>query len=264
MTRHGAEPGVTLDDVRRFSAALERLPVRQGARERVLRLVIRSWCRLVGWRLEVTVSAPLPQRERVMGAGCVVAAAPHRAWVEPFLLLAAWPSDAARLVWLADGRTVNRSRWRRCLLPRLGVIPIAPVAGGPRAYGELVAAACAKGHAVAVFPEVGPPSPADRTRRISPGFGYLALRAGAPVVPVVIGGTHHIVRGSTFSVDVRAPLQAGEATPTLFAPAARERAHALAHEFETVVASVLPGRTRQAEACAPARDQWQWLARLLG
>ncbi len=194
----------------------------------------------------------------------MVAAAPHRAWVEPFLLLLAWPADAARLVWLADGRTVTRSWWRRRLLPRLGVIPIAAGAGGPRTYADLVAEVCARGHAVVVFPEVGPPSAADRARRISPGFAYLALRAGAPVVPVVVGGTHRLVRGAHLSVDMCTPIDPGAAVDDPFTPAARERAHDLARAFAETVASVLPERTRQADALGPARDRWKWLGRLLG
>ena len=118
-----------------------------------------------------------------LGSGCLVACAPHRTWLEPFLLLAAWPEDAARLVWLADGTTVTRSWWRRRLLPRLGILPIERRAGGPGAYLEAAAAALAAGAALVVFPEKGPPSPPDRTRTIAPGFAYLARRAGARTCP---------------------------------------------------------------------------------
>src|SRR3989304_5134596 len=98
--------------------------------ERLLRRAIRAWCRLCAWDIEVAQAAPLPRahggRPR---AGCIVAAAPHRAWVEPFLLAAAWPEDAARLVWVADRETATGSAWRRILLPHLGAIPVDPAAG---------------------------------------------------------------------------------------------------------------------------------------
>jgi 1-acyl-sn-glycerol-3-phosphate acyltransferase len=264
MNRDADDGLLRPQDRQRFRAGLASRSTRQGWFERVLRVTIRAWCRLVDWRLVVGETGPLPLRDGVAGAGCVVVAAPHRAWVEPFLLAAAWPPGAARLVWLADGATVSRSWWRRRLLPRLGVIPIASQGGGPRAYAELAAEACRRGLAVVVFPEVGPPSPPARARRISPGFAYLALRAGAPVVPVVIGGTHHIVRGSRFSIDIGRALDPGAPVDDPFTPVARQRAHALVARFEQVVAARLPERTRAADAAAPPRDRWTWLARLFG
>jgi 1-acyl-sn-glycerol-3-phosphate acyltransferase len=263
MKGHRASATVDQMDLERFHAALAVVSARQGLFERALRLVIRVWCRVVAWHVSVVLADPLPERGGVPAAGCVVAAAPHRAWVEPFLLVAVWPPDAARLVWLADGATVTRSWWRRRLLPRLGVIPVSG-RSGPRAYAELAAAACGRGLAVVVFPEVGPASPPDRARRISPGFAYLALRAGAPVVPVVIGGTHHIARGSSFSLDIGAHIEADPPMADPFTTEGRERAEAISASFERTVAVLLPGRTRQADAVAPARERWAWLARLFG
>jgi hypothetical protein len=78
----------------------------------------------------------------------------------------------------------------------------------------------------------------------------------------VIGGTHHIVRGSRFSLDIGRSLEPGPAAPDPFTSDGRERAHALACRFEEIVASVLPERTRQADAAAPPRDRWTWLATL--
>jgi 1-acyl-sn-glycerol-3-phosphate acyltransferase len=249
-------------DLERFERAIRTVPARQGRFERLLRVVIRMWCRLVAWRLRIAGLEQLPVRDGVLGAGCVVAAAPHRAWVEPFLLFAAWPPDAARLVWLADGRTATRSWWRRWLLPRLGVIPIASASAGPRAYSRSVALVCERGGAVAVFPEVGAPSPPDRTRRISAGFAYLALAARAPVLPVAIGGTHRIVRGSAFTVDVLAPLDPGDPLVDPFAPPGRARAHELRAQLQAAIASALPARTAQADAAAPERERWRWLGAL--
>lgn len=252
-------------DLHRFDEALSRLTARQGWFERSLRIVTRVWCRIVAWRIDVDGVALLPRPDGgLAGAGSVVVAAPHRAWVEPFLLHLAWPPDAARLVWLADGRTVTRSWWRRHLLPRLGVIPIDAGAGGPRAYAELAAKVLAGGHAVVVFPEVGPPSAPDRPRRISPGFAYLALRAGAPLVPVAIGGTHRIVRGASFSVDVLDPIDVGPAMVDPFTADGRAHAHGLAARYDEAITAKLPSRTAQADARAPERERWRWLADLFG
>jgi 1-acyl-sn-glycerol-3-phosphate acyltransferase len=259
MATHG---DVSPDDLRRFRDALATVRPRQGRFERLLRGVVSTWCRAVGWKLTVSGADSLPVRDGVPGAGCVVAVAPHRAWVEPFLLVAAWPAEAARLVWLADGRTATRSWWRRRLLPRLGVIPISARAGGPRAYAEQAALAVERGCAVVVFPEVGPPSPPARTRALSPGFAYLALRSGAPVVPAVVAGTHRLVRGSPLSVDFCAALEPGEAMPDPLTPPGRTRAGRLRGEVAEAMAGVLPSRTAWADAAAPARARWRWLGTL--
>jgi 1-acyl-sn-glycerol-3-phosphate acyltransferase len=251
------------DDLGRFREALARRSFRQGRMERLLRRLIRTGAWLAGWQLEVEGMEALPRDPgRPAAAGCIVAPAPHRAWLEPFLLLWAWPSDAARLVWLADGRTATRSRWRRWLLPRIGIIPIARGAGGPRAYAELAARVLDAGAAVVVFPEVGPPSEPARTRRISAGFSYLARRAGAPVIPVVIGGTHHIVRGSSFSLQALDPLDGGVADPDPFGSAVRTEVHELAERYAHVLNERLPAHTARADRLAPPRDRWTWLARL--
>jgi 1-acyl-sn-glycerol-3-phosphate acyltransferase len=252
------------EDLGRFEEVLAGLTPRQGGPEAWLRRLFAAWCRVVGWSITVEFAAPLPTVGGRPGAGCVVAAAPHRAWVEPFLLFAAWPPDASRLVWLADARTVTRSWWRRRLLPKVGVLPVTPGAGDPRRYAMAASAAARAGHAIAVFPEVGPPSPSDRTRRISPGFAYLALAAGAPIIPVVIGGTHHIVRGSSFSLGIGRALETGTAMSEPFEPAGRERAARLAQDVSSEFEADLPRRNAWTDARAPARDRWGWLATLLG
>ena len=263
MSRPQRQP-LTPSDRRRFERALVAVAPGHGRLERVLRLVMRVAFRLLGWRLEsLDVDAlPVDPAGRP-GAGCIVAPAPHRAWIEPFLLLSAWPAKGAHLIWLADGRTVTRSWWRRRLLPRLGVIPITGGTGGPASYAELAARALGAGAAVVIFPEVGPPSDPDHVRRISPGFAYIARRSGAPVVPVVIGGSHRIVRGSRFSLQVLAPLHPGASDPQPFRSSARAAAQALAGDYEATVNAALPALNVRAAALGPRDDRWAWLSRLL-
>lgn len=231
-----------------------------------LRWLVRAGSRLVGWRIEAYGRRLLPVGIGGRPAGgCLVAPAPHRAWIDPFLLIAAWPPDAARLVWFGDGPTMVRSWWRRWLFPRLGMIPITPGSGGPRAYAELASSVLATGAALVIFPEKGPPSPPESTRVIAPGFAYLARRAGAPVIPVVLGGTHRIVRGSPFTVDVLAPLSGAApalAPDVLFSPVGRSLAAALVADYRAAIGAVLPARTARADARRPERDRWRWLATL--
>ncbi len=250
-------------ELARFHDALARLSVRQGRFERLLRLAIRVGCRVFAFHVDVSFAAdPRRRPGRRAGAGCVIAAAPHRAWIEPFLLVAAWPADAERLVWLADERTVTRSWWRRRVLPRVGVIPVGHTVGDPGAYADAAARVLAAGAALVVFPEKGAPSPPERTRAISPGFAYLARRAGAPVIPVVIAGTHHIVRGSSFGIRFLDHIETGEADTDPFARASRPKAHALTDRYAGIVNAALPELNVETDARRPARDRWPWLARL--
>lgn len=250
-------------DAARFRAALASRSHEQGRLEWLLRRVIRAYCRVVDWHVSVSWQAELPAMTTTRrGSGCLVACAPHRTWLEPFLLLAAWPEDAARLAWLADGPTVTRSRWRRRLLPRLGILPIEGRVGGPGAYLEAGAAALAAGAALVVFPEKGPPSQADRTRPIAPGFAYLARRAGAPVVPVVVAGSHAVMRGSHFSVTFLEMLPAGAPDPEALSAASRPLAHALAERVAETFDGELPGRNAQTDAQLPRVARWRWLGGL--
>ena len=250
-------------DTQRFRAALGSRSARQGWFERSLRLVIRAWCWAVGWRLEVGPMTDLPARTTsAPGSGCLVAGAPHRAWVEPFLLMAAWPADAAPLVWLADGRTVTGSWWRSRFLPKVGVIPIEGSVRALHGYAEMAAQVLAAGAAVVVFPETGPASEPGRLRTISPGFAYLARRAGAPIVPVVFGGTHAIMRGSTFSVDALEWIDVGPADREPFSPESRRLAHELTERYTATIAAALPERNALTAARRPDRERWRWLATL--
>lgn len=238
---------------------------RQGWFERALRSLIRAWCWVVGWRITVRGVDLLPRSVGgAPAAGCVVAVAPHRAWIDPFLLVAAWPSGAARLAWVGDGATMTRSAWRRWLLPRLGMIPIAPGSGGPRVYAELAAGVLAAGGAVVIFPERGAPSAPDQTRTIARGFAYLALRAGAPVVPVALGGTHRLVRDVPLFVDILAPIApAGDRRmEEPFTPEGLDLAHDLVARYRAAIAPVLTERTGDADARRPARERWSWLEAL--
>jgi 1-acyl-sn-glycerol-3-phosphate acyltransferase len=250
-------------DIQRFREGLRRAAVRQGPLDAALRILIRAFCRLVAWRVDATGFDGLPHGSGgPPGAGCLVVAAPHRAWIDPFLVLAAWPPSAARLVWFGDGATMARSWWRRWLFPRLGMIPISAGSGGPQAYASLAAEVMDAGAALVIFPEKGPPSAPDATRTISPGFAYLAIHAGAPVVPVVLAGTHRIVRGSSFTVDALPSIDTGTADDQVFSPDGRRRTAALADRYRAVIAAMLPARTALADARRPGRDRWPWLATL--
>ena len=203
-----ADPARTPTDRARMRAALARMSPRQGRLDALVRLVVRTGFALVGWRLHVAGLELIPRDRAGRVTPCVVAVAPHRGWIDPFLLLLAWPRDAPRLTWFGDERTMVRSWWRRRLLPRLGMLPI-PVTASRGAVRDHLADArtvLGRGCCLVIFPEKGPPSPRGRTRTIAHGAAWLAAAGVAPVVPVAIGGFLETGLGTRFRLRVLAPM----------------------------------------------------------
>jgi 1-acyl-sn-glycerol-3-phosphate acyltransferase len=57
-----------------------------------------------------------------------------------------------------------------------------------------------------LFPETGFPAPVGTTRPISPGIGYIALRSGAPIVPIVLGGNDVLYLGRRITMRIQPPV----------------------------------------------------------
>ena len=195
----------------RYLAALRRVSPRQCALDLAVRAAVTAGFTLLGWRVRASGRGSLPRDADGRIRPCVLAAAPHRGWPDPFLVLLAWPRDAPRLAWFGDEVTMTRSWWRRRLLPHLGMIPIPTTPSAAAVAAHLDAARVVLGHgcAVVVFVEKGPPSPRGRTRTIAPGAAWLALAGGVPLVPVAIGGFLETGLGTRFRVRVLGPIRPG-------------------------------------------------------
>jgi 1-acyl-sn-glycerol-3-phosphate acyltransferase len=84
---------------------------------------------------------------------------------------------------------VYEKRWARWFYDRMGVIPVP--AGGGRGAAPALRAALRKlraGELVGVFPEGGVRSDADPDV-VFPGAAMLAVRGGAPIIPISILGS---------------------------------------------------------------------------
>ncbi|MGH2455777.1 MAG: lysophospholipid acyltransferase family protein [Candidatus Limnocylindria bacterium] len=220
------------------------------------------------FRLELQGAEHLPRDEQGRPAGGWIAAGlPHRRWIDPFLLVMLLPAEP-RVVFFGDGRAIYRSPLRRLLFRLLGgVVPIWP-GGGVRAFGRHVEGArqvIAGGAVFALFPEAGPPSDPGRARRVEPGIGYLALRTGAPIVPLAIGGNDELYRGRRLVLRVLPAVSptelAGGAIPAEGTADERRAARRVAAELhrrtEAAVASV-HARVDLTSMDEPRR--WRWLS----
>lgn len=242
-------------------AALARLPASQTTLDRGIRLGVRVCFLLVDWRVRADGLERLPRDGTGRVLPCVLAVAPHRGWMDPFVLLLAWPRDAPRLTWFGDGPTMARSWWRRWLLPRLGMIPILPAAT-PGAIREHLADArtvLGNGSCLVIFPEKGPPSPRGRIRTIAPGAAWLAAAGSAPLVPVAIGGFLETGLGTRYRLRILEPL-APPAVP-LDTAGGRRAARATTEALAAALAPAID-ELETWSARANARRPLPWLRRL--
>jgi 1-acyl-sn-glycerol-3-phosphate acyltransferase len=230
---------------------------------RALRVVWRGLGAALGLRIVVRGLGHLPAGADGRPAGGWIAAGlPHRTWIDPFLLWVVLPVEP-RLVFFGDARTMARSPLRRWVVRRIGgIIPI-PSHGGPRAFATHVATAgevLRAGAVFCLFPESGPPAPLGEARPIAPGLGYVGLRSGAPIVPIVIGGNHELFLGRRIVVRILPPTTAsdlaglgpGDEAPVAGSRAEREAAHRASAALHAMTADAVSAAHRTAEP-APGR-----------
>jgi len=229
--------------------------------------------RLLGIRLRLEGAEHLPRTTDGRPAGGWIAAGvPHRTWVDPFVLALLLPVEP-RLVWLGDGPAIFRSRLRRVVFRRIGgVIPIWP-GGGRRAVDahlEGARAALDAGAVFALFPEVGKAVPVDLARPFGAGLGYVALRTGAPIVPLVLGGTHELYLGRRLVLRVLpqvtarelAGLEPDEPLPPHEGREEQDAAHRVVEALHALTAEAVASTHRAVEPAPGGRKQWRGLTHL--
>lgn len=229
--------------------------------------------RMLRIRLRLDGAEHLPRTADGRPAGGWIAVGvPHRTWVDPFVLALLLPIEP-RLVWLGDGRAILRSPLRRIVFRRIGgVIPIWP--GGGRgavdAHFAGAQAALDAGAVFALFPEVGPAVPVDRARGFGAGVGYVALRTGAPLVPLILGGTHELYLGRRILLRVLPPVTARElaglrpedAVPAPGSREEKESAHRIVAALHALTADAVTATHIAAEPGPGARKRWRGLTHI--
>jgi 1-acyl-sn-glycerol-3-phosphate acyltransferase len=148
--------------------------------------------------------------ERMPARGPAVVVAPHRSWLDPACVGGACPRPVRFLVL----ETVYRLRGASWFFRRMLSVPVRP--GG---FGSLAALRAAlrvleRGEVVGVFPE-GRVMGRDAGGTIHPGAALLALRAGAPIVPMAIHGSAAAwPHGRRWPGPARVRVSIGEPIPT--------------------------------------------------
>ena len=141
---------------------------------------------ILGLFLRVSVEG----RANVPAGGCLVVSN-HLSWTDTLFIAYALPRRPV-LHTMANRSTVFNTRFKRWLLPRVGVFPVSRARGAldeeavNRVYDLLEA-----GERVLVFPE-GAYGKDGQLRPLKDGVGYFALNSGKPLLPVSLSGTDRL------------------------------------------------------------------------
>ncbi len=185
--------------------------------------------------------------------GYLVVAAIHRGWMDPFLILDALPLEP-RAWFLGSGPSAFSARWHELLLHRLGgMLPVWRGGVGVDQHVASARAVLANGGVFVLLPEGGVAGPPDRLGTFRHGAALIALRTGAPIVPIALAGTDELYIGKGMASRILPPTSARvlladqwDGTP----PEAGSRselalARALTRRFEEVlgpaVTAIYPG-----------------------
>lgn len=215
-------------------------------------------------RLDVRGQAGLPP------GGYLAFCALHRSWVDPLVLVHALPREP-RVWFMGSGATAFDRRWKERLLHRIGgLLPVWRGGTDIAVHERATRAVVEEGAVLALFAEGAIAGPPDRPARLRDGAALLALRTGAPIVPVAICGAEELYRGKHIAVRIlssttpAALLGASWQGPP--PPGTREELRA-AHALTAAIAG------RLADAVAEAypgtvdppgrRRRWTWLTRLM-
>jgi 1-acyl-sn-glycerol-3-phosphate acyltransferase len=199
-----------------------------------------AWLLRVGLVLEGAEHLPRDSRGRASG-GWIAAVVPHRTWVDPFVPWILLP-ERPRFAFFGDARTMARSPLRRFVVRRLGgVIPIParPDASNVDVHLDAAARALEAGMVFMVMPEVGAASAPGEPRRLGRGLAYVALRTGAPIVPLVLGGNHELFLGRRIVLRALPPLESPEPRTTPGSTSERAAAQRLTQAFTEHVRSAV-------------------------
>src|SRR5712691_8575893 len=172
-----------------------------GVRSRIARLIVRVLFAAV---FRIRHCGTLPAR------GPLLVVANHQGWADGFVLAASFPLSAeVRL--LGDREGTGKVWWWRAVGMVITIERTSTTAD--RAAIAATLAALERGQIVVVFAEGRVSRAESALGPFERGVGYLALRSGAPVLPVWLSGTAELYLGRELALIAGRPRVAA-ATPT--------------------------------------------------
>ena len=149
-------------------------------------------------------------RELLPRGGYLLIAAAHRGWMDPFVVIHALPVEP-RAWFLGSGPSTFTSRWREWLIRRLGgLLPVWRGGVGIARHVDAARAVVGNGGVFAQMPEGTVSGPPGRLGPFRHGAGVIALRTGAPIVPLAMAGTEELYVGKRMASRVLAPTSVAE------------------------------------------------------
>jgi 1-acyl-sn-glycerol-3-phosphate acyltransferase len=241
------------------------------ARASILYRLLRLFGRFVLFGLFRFRVATSGQERLPREGGYLLIGAAHRGWIDPFLVMHALPAEP-RPWFLGSAPSTFTSRWREVLIHRVG--GLFPVWRGGHGVEQHVAAARAvirNGAVFAQMPEGTVSGPAGRIGAFRNGAALIALRTGAPIVPLAMAGTEELYLGRRLASEVLEPTSArallGDAWDGTLPPEGSreelELARRLTRRFEQVlgpaVERLYPGTVDPPDHRRRLRRRLTWL-----
>ena len=175
---------------------------------RVVRLFARFVCFIL-LRFQVRTSG----QEHLPTGGYLLVAAAHRGWMDPFVVMHALPVEP-RAWFLGSAPSTFTSKSRERLVHTLG--GLLPVWRGGVKIDQHVDAARAvvgNGGVFVQMPEGTVSGPPGTTGPFRIGWAVIALRTGAPIVPMAIAGTEELYVGRRMVSRVLRARRIGDLAP---------------------------------------------------
>ncbi|MBI2781410.1 MAG: 1-acyl-sn-glycerol-3-phosphate acyltransferase [Chloroflexi bacterium] len=172
---------------------------------RAFRLLVRFVLfGLLRFRIDTSGQEHLPK------GGYLLIAGAHRGWMDPFVAMHAVPAEP-RCWFLGSGPSTFTARWREVLIQRLGgLLPVWRGGLGIEGHVRSARAVIAAGAVFVQMPEGTVNGPAGRLGPFRPGAALIALRTGAPIVPLAMAGTEELYIGRRMASRVLPPTSARE------------------------------------------------------
>jgi 1-acyl-sn-glycerol-3-phosphate acyltransferase len=215
---------------------------------------IKLWLTLAGkglFRLNIEVSGleHVPPGEPV-----IVAVAPHRNWIDPFLILTILP-PLPRTYFLAAIGTTGDRRWKRLAMHLAGgMVPVETRGALNRDGLELALAILRQGNRIGIFPEGWGDKPDPEVMPLKRGVAFISEHSGRRVLPVALAGATELWRGKTLRVRIAPPLDA------LPPGADRNEEQVFVDHLRAVLEAARPEDPPEP---ADGKKPWRWMTKML-